>query len=75
MMPEDRPPYIEPSEEVKQLFREWRSPRIGNSNPERLNNPVWEWLIHTRINAFEANQTLGGPDGHRRPTPQWQKTR
>jgi hypothetical protein len=36
---------------TKDLFREWRSPRFGNANPQRMNNLVWEWLIKTRLNA------------------------
>lgn len=43
------------------LFREWRSPRFGQSNPERMNNPVWEWLVRSRLNAFMATQRLNGP--------------
>ena len=26
------------------LFHEWRSPRLGTANPERMNNPVWDEL-------------------------------
>src|SRR3954465_14529478 len=45
-----------------ELFREWRSPRFGRTNPERMNNPVWEWLVKSRIDAFNANENLNGPD-------------
>jgi hypothetical protein len=44
-----------------ELFREWRSPRFGRSNPERMNNPVWEWLIRSRLDAYLANERLKGP--------------
>jgi len=44
-----------------ELFREWRSPRFGQSNPERMNNPVWEWVIRSRLNAYMAAQRLLGP--------------
>lgn len=47
---------------TKDLFREWRSPRFGNANPQRMNNPVWEWLIKTGLNAYLANERLDGPD-------------
>ncbi len=47
---------------TKDLFLEWRSPRFGNANPERMNSPVWEWLIKTRLNAYLANERLDGPD-------------
>ena len=47
---------------TSELFREWRSPRFGQSNPQRMNNPVWEWLIKSRISAYAANERLNGPD-------------
>lgn len=46
---------------TKDLFLEWRSPRFGNANPQRMNNPVWEWLIKTRLNAYQATARLDGP--------------
>jgi hypothetical protein len=44
-----------------ELFLEWRSPRGGDGNPSILTNPVWEWLVRTRMNAYQATQLLGGP--------------
>jgi hypothetical protein len=38
------------------LFKAWRSPRFGQSNPECMNNPVWEWLVRTRLSAYWANE-------------------
>src|SRR5438046_2449670 len=29
---------------TRELFLKWRSPRFGTLNPQRMNNPVWEWL-------------------------------
>lgn len=46
---------------TRKLFLEWRSPRFGNANPSVLTNPVWEWLIRTRMNAYQATQMIGGP--------------
>lgn len=46
---------------TRELFLQWRSPRFGTANPERMNNPVWEWLIKHRINAHQATQRLKGP--------------
>lgn len=55
-------PDIPPGPEVAPgLFLEWRSPRFGSSNPEQMNNPVWEWLIRSRVSAYSANKQLGGP--------------
>lgn len=42
-------------------FLEWRSPRYGRANPEQMNNRVWEWLIRSRISAYQAGEKLGGP--------------
>jgi hypothetical protein len=44
-----------------ELFLEWRSPRRGDGNPSNLTNPVWEWLVRTRISAYQATQLGGGP--------------
>jgi hypothetical protein len=44
-----------------ELFAQWRSPRFGRTNPERMNNPFWEWMIRTRLNAYLGNEKLGGP--------------
>src|SRR5256885_12843446 len=44
-----------------ELFREWRSPRFGQSNPERMNNPIWEWLIRSGFDAYSATERFNGP--------------
>lgn len=46
---------------TSELFLKWRAPRLGTSNPERMNNPVWEWLMKSRANAFQVNERLKGP--------------
>jgi|SRR5579871_1076631 len=43
------------------LFKAWRSPRFGRSNPERMNNPVWKWLVRCRVSAYWANKEFNGP--------------
>ena len=43
-----------------ELFRVWRSPRVGTENPERLTNPVWDWLVRSRVSAYSASQQFGG---------------
>jgi hypothetical protein len=44
-----------------ELFLEWRAPRRGVSNPDPMDNPVWEWLVRTRQNAYTASKMLKGP--------------
>jgi hypothetical protein len=51
------PPSITPK-----IFADWRSPRFGRTNPERMNNPFWEWMVRTRLDGFQANDKLHGPD-------------
>jgi len=53
--PQGDPPHAVTAE----LFRAWRSPRFGRSNPERLNNPVWEWLIESGWSAHAATSHFG----------------
>ena len=50
-----------PATVTPELFAEWRAPRFGAANPEELSNPWWNWLIETRLNAYQANKLLDGP--------------
>ncbi|HEX5055403.1 MAG TPA: hypothetical protein VFX02_02790 [Gammaproteobacteria bacterium] len=42
-------------------FREWRFPRVGNSNPEKVESKVWEWLVRSRLDGFRATEKMNGP--------------
>ncbi len=44
-----------------EVIAEWRGPRFGRENPERMSNPLWDWLIRTRVTAFEAAERFGYP--------------
>jgi hypothetical protein len=46
---------------TRTLFRKWRAPRFGQSNPERMNNPVWEWLVRSRKTAYWLTQHFREP--------------
>lgn len=53
---------IKPDPSVtRELFLQWRSPRHGRTNPERMTNPVWTWLIESKLNAYMVNQEFDGP--------------
>jgi hypothetical protein len=56
---EEAPPKISKAE-----FLAWRSPRRGSSNPTRLENPLWNWLVRTRWNAYSANELYAGPSSY-----------
>ncbi len=43
------------------VYAAWRAPKCGAANPERMNNPLWEWLVRTGIDAYTATETFGGP--------------
>jgi hypothetical protein len=46
----------------RDLYLEWRSPRVGQANPERMTNPVWQWLAREpELSAYQANQVFDGP--------------
>jgi hypothetical protein len=51
----ERPAHVTP-----ELFRKWRSPIRGSANPERMTNPVWSWLIESRVSAYQANELFSG---------------
>ena len=52
------------------LFREWRTPRFGNANPQKLNSKVWEWLVHSRLSGYASTQMMNGPSAMR-AGPTW----
>lgn len=41
-------------------FRAFRVPRFGTRNPERMNNPFWEGMIRTGVNAYRAEVHIEG---------------
>lgn len=41
-------------------FARWRSPRLVTGNPTCVSNPVWCWLVRTRLSAYHANEKLRG---------------
>lgn len=43
-------------------FLEQRSPVRGRSNPEKMQKPVWEWLVREECNAYVATETFDGPN-------------
>jgi hypothetical protein len=48
----------------REVFDVWRSPREGNDNPTRMDNPVWAWLVRNRISAYAAVDAYGAPGGY-----------
>lgn len=53
---------------VKSAFAEWFVPKRGLSNPEKMTNPVWTWLIENEYWPHEANRLAGS---WRKPSPGW----
>ena len=41
---------------TRDLFAEWRSPRRGTSQAERMDNPVWQWMLEGEIGTFSATE-------------------
>ncbi len=33
--------------------------RFGAANPERIDNPLWEWMVRSGLNPYWARQELG----------------
>jgi len=42
-------------------FLAWRSPRRPSAHAMRLDNPLWQWLVRTRWDGFNANNIYSGP--------------
>jgi hypothetical protein len=45
----------------REEFLQWRSPRLGRANPERMDNPVWAWLVKSKLSAYQASDEFAGP--------------
>ncbi len=43
---------------TKADFDEWRLPREGSANPTRMDNVVWNWLVKTKISAYQAAEEM-----------------
>ena len=50
-----------PRNVTPELFEKWRAPVRGATNPQRMDNPIWEWLVRTRLSAYQANELMNGP--------------
>lgn len=46
---------------TRQLFDEWRSPRYGKTNPEKVESPVWEWLTQSKLSGYASAEMMKGP--------------
>lgn len=58
---EDERPELPPDPSItRDLFLSWRSPRLGASNPEPMTNPVWDWLVRSKVTAYRATQMFNG---------------
>jgi hypothetical protein len=51
-------------------YLEWCSPRFGKTNPERLNNPLWEWLIRSGWSAYAVRHRFD-PTNEKCSAPGW----
>jgi len=46
-------------------FHKFRSPRFGTTNPEIMNNPFWEGMIRSGLNAYQAEVKIEGERDYR----------
>ncbi len=58
---DDDAPEPPPPSFSREEFLEWRSPRLGAANPERLTNPVWTWIVQAGVSAWAVNDRFAGP--------------
>jgi hypothetical protein len=59
------PDKLDDSAITTEIVKAWWKPRFGTSNPERMNNPLWEWLVRTRMEAYAAAKRFGYPETSR----------
>jgi hypothetical protein len=53
-----------------EMLRKWRTPIRGALNPQLMTNPVWKWLIESRLHAHQANALFSG-DSMTSEAPGW----
>lgn len=42
-------------------YPDWREPREGRANPERMTNPFWAHIFAKRMSGYAASKHFGGP--------------
>jgi hypothetical protein len=55
------PETLDASAVTPEVYAAWRAPRFGTANPECMNNPLWEWLVRTRMDPYWAAKKFNGP--------------
>lgn len=61
LLDDERDFNLPPPEIPHEEFLAWRSPRCGATNPTDFSNPLWMWLVRSRLDAFNANERFKGP--------------
>jgi hypothetical protein len=59
-LPEELP--VLPANIDPELFLKWRDTRRGTSHAQRMTNPVWQWLVRTRLDAYSASAEVTGAE-------------
>lgn len=57
-----------PVDVTRDLFFKWRAAVRGTVNPHAMANPVWKWLVESRLSAYQANELFLGDAG---TGPRW----
>ena len=50
-----------------ELFMQWREPRFGKKNPEKIESKVWEYALTSRKAAYWLNDEFKGPNFYNDP--------
>ncbi len=50
-----------PRSVTTEVFARWRTVRRGTGQAQRMNNPLWEWLVETGHGPYPVNQHFEGP--------------
>lgn len=46
---------------TSELFKEWRTPKFGIKNPQKIESMVWKWLFHSKLSGYESTKEMSGP--------------
>ncbi|WP_197994962.1 ankyrin repeat domain-containing protein [Gimesia panareensis] len=52
-------------------YQQWKSPRFGTTNPQRMNNPFWDDMIRSGKNAYLAREHFNDNSAFEKPGVVW----
>ena len=49
---------VEQNHQLLKAYQQFKHPRFGKTNPDRLSNPYWQWVITHRLSAWQIENII-----------------